>query len=143
MICKGLAINRQFGYIGDMEARRLLDLMTDGDSPHAVAVRAKVPPKTLDTQLRSPKGLRPEMVVKIARAYAADPVVALVDHGLLAADEVAGVSVDQMRAQVEREVREVDLESMSDEQLTGEVRRLLGEVDRRLAAAEGRQLPEG
>ena len=123
-----------------MEARDLIGQLSAGDSPHAVAVRAGVPPKTLDTQLRSKTGLKAEMAVRIARAYGADPLVALVGIGLLEPDEVAGVSANELRAQIEREMLADRLASMTDDELMAEVRRLLSEVDRRLAAPEGREL---
>lgn len=125
-----------------MEARDLIDQLGAGDSPHAVAVRAGVPPKTLDTQLRSKSGLKPEMAVKIARAYGADPLVALVEVGLISADEAAGASMEDLRAQIARELEAERIGSMSDDQLTAEVRRLLAEVDRRLAARKPK-LPLG
>jgi hypothetical protein len=58
--------------------------------PAVVARKIGMSTSTFDGQLKSAKGLRPETVVKVARAYGADPVAALVELGLLTPEEVGG-----------------------------------------------------
>lgn len=121
-----------------MSTQRWMQEVSGGATVSAIAGRAGVRQSTLATQLASLTGLKPDMAVRIARAYGADPVVALVQIGLLAADEVTGVSAEELRAQIAAEMGDERLAAMSDEDLTAEVRRLLDEIDARLARAEGR-----
>lgn len=113
-----------------MEARELIGRLAGGDKPHAAALKASVPPKTLDTQIRSATGLKPDMVVRIARAYGSDPVVALVELGLITAKE----------AGARHELSEADhiawLREAGDQVL-------LDEIGRRLNEREEVERPDG
>lgn len=107
-----------------------------GDAPITeVADRVHMDQSTLNRQMK--KGVPPDTIVKIARAYRVDPVVALVELGLITADEAGGVNTAQLRTQITREVAQQRLDAMTDDQLMTEVKRLLGEIDRRLAERHG------
>lgn len=129
-----------------MSTQQWMESVSDGATVNAVASKAGVSQSTLATQLASTTGLKPDMAVRIARAYGSDPVVALVQVGLLQADEVTGVSADELRTQIAAEMDAQRLEEMTDDELMAEVRRLLAEVDGRLAdpkhRREGRGLRE-
>ncbi|WP_148046090.1 hypothetical protein [Nocardioides marmoriginsengisoli] len=81
-----------------MDAKEWLARVTDHASINAIAGAAAVPQKTLDTQVRSATGLKPDMVVKIARAYkGAEPIAALVELGLITAEEArSNAGVEQV-----------------------------------------------
>lgn len=88
---------------------------TTGDSVRNVALTIKVAPRTLATQLEKER-ISPENVIKIAEAYDAHPVGALVDTEYL--DSKWAEQVDPETA-----VRE-----LSDEQLANEILRRLRDV---------------
>lgn len=73
--------------LATMEIKNWLATVSRDATVNAIAREARVPQKTLDTQLRSATGLKPDMVVKIARAYRYPAVQALVDLGFLEASE--------------------------------------------------------
>lgn len=64
-----------------------------GQTPAAVARQIGMSVSTLDSQLKSARGLSPHVVVSIARAYDYEPLTALVELGLITARE-AGADVD-------------------------------------------------
>lgn len=72
-----------------MDARIWMDGVTHGDSVLAVAQTVGMANRTLDGQLKSPGGLKPETAIRIARAYGHSPVAALVALGYLRADEAS------------------------------------------------------
>lgn len=110
-----------------MNAKDWLDRLTDDASVNAAAQKAGVPQKTLDTQLRSHTGLKPDMVVKIARAYGASPVAALVDLELITEAEARDAAgLESMR-------RAVALREARDAELLTEIGRRLGERKRHAA----------
>jgi hypothetical protein len=64
---------------------------TAGASVNAVAAEIGMTQTTLNAQINGSATLKPETVVKIARAYEADPVAALVELGLITAEEAGAV----------------------------------------------------
>jgi hypothetical protein len=104
-----------------MDMKQWLAAVTKDASVNAIAREIEVPHKTLDTQLRSPTGLKPDMVVKIARAYDVSPVAALVDLGLITEKEARdSVGLDPMR-------RSSALRDATDDELLREIGRRIGE----------------
>lgn len=75
-----------------MDSKKWLARITGGASVAAIAEQAQIPRKTLDTQLRSPKGLAHRHIIDIARAYGASPVRALVESGALNIEEARDVA---------------------------------------------------
>lgn len=67
------------------------------EPPATVAKKLGITPSTLDSQMKSANGLKPEVVVQIARAYKADVVASLVELGLITAEDV-GAEVDLSEA---------------------------------------------
>lgn len=57
-------------------------------SVYAAALKIEMTPSTMDSQLKSASGLKPETVVKIARAYGESPLLGLVELGLITTDEI-------------------------------------------------------
>lgn len=106
-------------------SKEWLDRVTGGASVNAAAQKAQVPQKTLDTQLRSASGLKPDMVVRIAKAYGKSPVAALVDNGLLLTAEDLGFEADLTESDHLAWLRD-------EERATDDV--LLTEIGRRLEA---------
>lgn len=89
---------------------------------NAVATEIGMTQTTLNAQINGSAMLKPETVVKIARAYDTDPVAALVELGLLTAEEAAA----------EHDLTEADYLTWlaDDERATDEL--LLTEIGRRL-----------
>lgn len=102
-----------------MDTKQWLDRVTDGASVNAVAREAEVPHKTLDTQMRSAAGLKPDMVVRIARKYRYSPVAALIEFGLITESEARDAArlKDGLHAMKVEEV----LHDASDGQLLREI----------------------
>ena len=101
-----------------MDAKTWLNRVTGGASVNAAAAAAGVPQKTLDTQLRSKTGLKPEMIVRIARAYGQSPIAALVENGLLTeleARNAAGIRAGIESANIARLLRKATDEQLLDE----------------------------
>lgn len=104
-----------------MDMKHWLDRVTEESSVNAIAREARVPHKTLDTQLRSQTGLKPDMVVKIARTYGVSPVGALVELGLITDQEARDiVGIDAVGTAVA-------LRRADDGQLLDEIGRRLAE----------------
>lgn len=112
-----------------MDAKEWLKRVSGGASVNAAASQAKVPQKTLDTQLRSASGLKPEMVVKIARAYGKSPVAALAETGLISEIEARNA------AGIRKGLEEVDIARLlgkaTDAQLLEEIGQRLNRRKRR------------
>lgn len=66
-----------------------MDGVTHGESVLAVAQTVGMANRTLDGQLKSASGLKPETAIRIARAYGRNPVAALVALGYVKAAEAA------------------------------------------------------
>lgn len=100
-------------------------LLRVAPSVNAAAGKIGVTTSTLNTQLSSKGGLRPELVVKIARAYGASPIAALVELGLLKAEE-AQDATGLRRGLIQLRAAQV-LADASDEELLAEIGRRLDE----------------
>lgn len=114
------------------DMRAWLDRVTTGASVNAVAARIGMKQSTLDGSLRAVGGIKPEYVVKIARAYDADPVAALVELGLITTEE----------AGAEHDLTEADYLAWlaDDERATDDL--LLAEIGRRLDERGGGTVTE-
>ena len=104
-----------------MDNKEWFGRLTEDAPVTAVARVIDVPYKTLDTQLRSESGLKPDMVVKIARAYGMSAVAALVDCGLIKMHEARDAAGLEPRNITEALTRATD-------------RQILREIGRRLDA---------
>lgn len=112
-----------------MDMKPWIKRVSGGASINAVAKASGIPQPTLDGQLRSSTGVKPDAVVKIARAYDVSPVVALVEYGLIRADE-AGQQHDLAEAD--------HLTWLSDDsRATDEI--LLAEIGRRMEARKSKR----
>lgn len=110
-----------------------------GVSVNAAAKAADMSQATLNAQANGSVKLKLETVIHLARRLNRNPVTALVETGFISPEEAAGVSIEEVRDQIRRDLEQRELESLSDTELTAEVRRLVAELDRRLAASEGRE----
>lgn len=102
-----------------MDTKEWLKRVSGGAAVNAIARDAGVPHKTLDTQVRSATGLKPEMAVKIARTYGYEPVAALVELGLITPEEA-------------RSLAGVKAVAVAEALATASNRQLLTEIGRRL-----------
>lgn len=80
-----------------MDAKSWIKRVTN-EAPATVAKKLGITPSTLDSQMKSANGLKPEVVVQIARAYKADVIAALVELGLLEPSDI-GAEVDLSEAE--------------------------------------------
>lgn len=110
-----------------------------GVSVNAAAKAADMSQATLNAQANGSVKLKLETVIHLARRLNRNPVTALVETEFISPEEAAGVSIEEVRDQIRRDLEQRELESLSDTELTAEVRRLVAELDRRLAASEGRE----
>lgn len=105
-----------------MDSKKWLARVGDGASVNAMAKKIGVSTSTLDSQLKSPTGLKPETMVALAREYGYSPVAALVDSKLLTTLEAKAA------ANIERDLTVPEaLADASDEQLLREIGRRLDE----------------
>ena len=109
-----------------MDAKDWLGRVTSGASVNAVAGRISMGQRTLNDQVSGASTLKPETVVKIARAYAAEPVAALVELGLVSAEEArsnAGleqISVAEALAKASNRELLTEIGRRLDEELFGQ-----------------------
>lgn len=116
-----------------MDSKKWLERVGSGASVNAMAKAIGVSTSTLDSQMKSSAGLKPETVVALAREYGYSPVAALVDLGLIAeTDARAGAAIERDLT-LPRALSEA-----SDEQLLREIGRRLEE---RAPAAGGAVQP--
>lgn len=85
-----------------------------GEAPATVAKKLGITPSTLDSQMKSANGLKPETVVLIARHYKADVVASLVELGLIASKDI-GAEVDLSEVEHLAWLRDVDDDVLLDE----------------------------
>jgi hypothetical protein len=116
-----------------MDIKAWLERLTERASVNAVATTAGIDQSTLNRQLKT-GSLSPENVVKIARAYNEAPLVGLVELGLITAKEAGA---DELRSVIVEEVKAARLDTMSQSEITAEMRRLVDEVDRRSTGKGG------
>ena len=113
-VCEKLHTVRKIANIWDMKHSEWLTTTT-GDSVRNVAITIGVAPRTLATQLEKER-ISPENVIKIAEAYEAHPVGALVATEYLDTRWAEGIDPEMA-------VRE-----LTDEQLANEILRRLRDV---------------
>lgn len=105
-----------------MDSKKWLARVGSGASVNAMAEKIGIATSTLDSQMKSPTGLKPETMVALAREYGYSPVAALVDRGVVTSLEArasAGIERDLTVPQA--------LAEASDDQLLQEIGRRLDE----------------
>lgn len=124
-----------------MNLKEWMAQVAPGVSVNAAARATQMSQTTLNAQANGSTTLKPDTVIALARQYQANPVAALVETGFLTSEEAVGVTADELRRQIKAELEAATLASMDEQQLTAEARRILAEIDRRFAKAEGRSKP--
>lgn len=105
-----------------MDSKKWLARVSEGASVNAIAKAIGVSTSTLDSQLKSSTGLKPDTMVAIARAYGYSPVAALVDCGLVTSLDARSAAAIERDLTVPQALAEA-----TDDQLLREIGRRLDE----------------
>lgn len=105
-----------------MDSKKWLKRVGGGASVNSMAKSIDMTTSTLDSQIKSPTGLKPETMVALARQFGYSPVAALVDRGLITTLDA------RQSADIERDLTVPQaLAQATDDQLLKEIGRRLDE----------------